>query len=129
MKYQLSVDRSIPQGGTVPVWAKLYEIIDTHNNVDYSVAPVPFIEENHTVTLIGPHWGVNRHESEDVKELSREYPESVFTLTQVSDVLNSTHFDDLRNYTKTDYQDGRVLRVHKPKPIEWTVTAEYQSIW
>ena len=128
MHYKLSVDDTYSDEEVENFWASLEQIVDNNQNINYGEFTAPFITEGNAIMLIGSQWGYNRPQKKDMEELSSLFPEVTFNLIQASDILNGDHFEDLKNYTLTEYRNGSTARILKPRPVEWEVIREVKKV-
>lgn len=128
MQYKLYVDETIPEDDIALFWDSLQQIVDENENINYETHNEPFIAEGNAVMLINSEWGYKRPMASDVEELSALYPDVKFHLIQASNILNGDHFETLKNYTLTEFENGRQKRILKPQPIEWVVSREFKTL-
>lgn len=110
------------------IFETLNNIIIREKNIDME-NPSLFIVEGEEAALIGTTWGTQRANTEDMEELSSEYPDLTFYLIQASRILNIHHFEDLANYALFVYRGGDLHERMKPQPITWELveTVEYRE--
>ena len=103
------------------IFQKLQKLVIDGKNIDMK-NPAPFSVEGNTAVLIGTTWGVSRPDVEDMAEISKHYSDLTFHFIQASSILNGNHFEDLRNYSLSVYQNGLIREIMKPEPIVWKST-------
>jgi len=125
MHYQLTVVNETNPEILSEVWADLTAILEASSN-----APgILFSDDEGQLTAVDATWGVTHSEDEDMKELSQAHPGLVLRLTRVSDVLNSSHFDELKNFSAKEFEGGRMKRSYQPAPVSWQKTWEAESLF
>jgi hypothetical protein len=125
MHYQLSAVNETDTEVLAEVWADLQTILSKNGN-----APgIHFSDDEGQLTAVDATWGVVSSEDEDMKELSAAYPDLVLRLVRVSDVLNSSHFDQLKNFSAKEFERGRMKRSYQPAAVDWQKTWEADSLF
>jgi hypothetical protein len=128
MYYKLYVDDSVSEEDVIIYWESLQLIIDASENINYAQHNEPFIAEGNTIMLIDSEWGYKRPQTADIEELSVLYPDETFYLIQASRILNGDHFEQLKQYSLSEFTDGHIRRILKPKPIEWELSREFKQL-
>jgi hypothetical protein len=119
MDYKIVItDEEVSDETAEAIFGHLQKMVIDSQNIDMKNFS-PFRVEGKEATLIGTTWGVQRSDSEDMAELSETFPDVTFHFIQVSKILNEHHFDALKHYSLSVYQDGMLREVMKPEPIVW----------
>lgn len=119
MDYKVVIaDEDFSEDEAHEIFQRLQEMVIDGKNIDIK-NPAPFIVEGLEAVLIGTTWGVSRPDVEDMQELSSLYPDLTFHFIQASQILNGNHFENLKNYSLSVYEDGELREVFKPEPIVW----------
>lgn len=119
MDYKVIIaDEDIQEDDALEVFGKLQKLVIDQKNIDLN-NPAPFIVDEREAVLIGTTWGVSRPDVEDMEEISAMFPDLTFHFIQASRILNTNHFESLKNFSLSVYQDGELREVFKPEPIVW----------
>lgn len=119
MDYKVIIaDEDIQDDDALEVFGKLQKLVIDQKNIDLN-NPAPFIVDEREAVLIGTTWGVSRPDVEDMEEISAMFPDLTFHFIQASRILNTNHFESLKNFSLSVYQDGELREVFKPEPIVW----------
>lgn len=119
MDYKVIIaDEDIQEDDALEVFGKLQKLVIDQKNIDLK-NPAPFIVDEREAVLIGTTWGVSRPDVEDMEEISAMFPDLTFHFIQASRILNTNHFENLKNFSLSVYQDGELREVFKPEPIVW----------
>jgi hypothetical protein len=118
MHYKVIVPDTTPDNESQVYWDALQRIVLEGKNLNIQTSD-PFVAEGTSIVLINGEWGTRRPVSDDLKELSAQFPETTFSLIVATDIINAEHFENLRQFSLKEFEDGRLVRTYLPHPIEW----------
>lgn len=127
MHYRIGFNDDISDEKVDEIYHDLIKIVQEHESLD-KTKDGWFLQEGKTIVLINQVWGINRPEVYDVEELSEKHPDVVFYVTRVSEVLNTTHFEPLKNYSLSEYRNGALVSISEPEPIKWVTVREFRRL-
>jgi len=93
------------------------------DNLDEEARRFSFIINETRIILPTGIWGLEVSEENNVRELSKQFPDYVFAFTKTWEVRSVLRLDDLQNYSREEFEAGKLVRTYKAAPITWIDTS------